>query len=186
MQYSAFVCLSLADVVSYRYGRGYWSPNTEVFHWFERWAWRVAVLMPIYQNCTSGHWKHGHEQIPVLGTILHYLVGAWGLGFFAMQVVCSDGVRYFHFLTGGEDETLFEQLDISRAGVDSFHPFSYHGGLVVMWILYLVLMVGGFTPFYASLEPTMKRPLNKLHQQQHQQYNKVDAQADAIQNVAHL
>ena len=148
-------------MVSYRYGRGYWSPHSDLFHWFERWSWRVAVLMPIYQNCTSGHWKHhGHERFPWLGHFVHYTAAFWGLGFFVWQVVCQDCVRFLFFLTGTESTAALPELlgitsfsgeEDEESRDNSFHPFSYHGGLVLMWVMYLFLLIGGFNHVYLSI-----------------------------------
>ena len=130
----------------------------ELFHWFERWAWRIAVLMPIYQNCTSGHWKHGHRYFSVVGTTFHWIVAAWGCCFFVFQVLFSDVVRFVLFLRGDEVKTLYELLDIASPGIRAMHPFSYHGGLVCMWVMYLVLLLGGFKPFYVSLRSAGANP----------------------------
>ena len=108
--------------------------------------------MPIYQNCTSGHWKHGNAKFPWLGTLVHYTALVWGMGFFVLQILCSDCVRFYFFLTGGQVKTLTELWEIQTPGVDAFHPFSYHGALVVMWVMYLVLMLSGFTPFHVKLQ----------------------------------
>ena len=159
------------DVVSYRYGRGYWSPHADLFHWFERWSWRLAVVLPIYQNCTSGHWKHGHRRFPWLGVLLHYIAAIWGLGFFIWQVIGHDCVRFVTFLTGGNSATtLPELLGITSSSSsedlqeDSFHPFSYHGGLVLMWSMYLFLLLGGFTHFYLSISCDVHRNVDIIHE----------------------
>jgi len=121
----------------------------ELFHWFERWAWRIAVLLPIYQNLTAGHWLHGHRW-SLVGTIFHYVVGCWGCLFFVFQVLFSDVVRFVCFLSVTEEKTMYDILGVNSLATGKFRPFSYHGGLVVMWVMYLVLLVGGFSPFYVS------------------------------------
>ena len=113
--------------------------------------------MPIYQNCTSGHWKNGHDQSPLLGLVVHYVTAAWGCGFFVFQVLCSDSVRFMLFLKGEPIKSLFTRFGVVSPGVHSFHPFDYHGGLVAMWVVYLVLLSGGFNPFYFSLQVTTKK-----------------------------
>lgn len=124
----------------------------ELFHWFERFAWRIAILLPIYQNCMTGHWEHGHRWFPIMGKVFHYVVGAWGIGFFVCQVLMSDVVRFYLFLNDKPLQTLNQILGIASPRIGSFHPFSYHGGLVLMWSMYLFLMVTGFKPFFLSLK----------------------------------
>jgi hypothetical protein len=148
----------LKDVVAYKYGRGYWSPHAETFHWCERWAWRVAILMPIYQNCTSGHWKNGNLRFPWLGKLVHNFMLAWGVGFVVLQIIGSDCFRFYFYLTGGEIKSLMELLNVPTPGIQAFRPFSYHGALVVMWVTYLFVMLSGFTRFHVKLEGTMLTP----------------------------
>ena len=149
-------------MVAYKYGRGYWTPHAEVFHWFERWAWRVAILVPIYQNCNSGHWKNGNARFPWLGKLLHNFIVAWTVGFVFLQIICSDCFRFYFFVTGHEVKSLPELLGIETPGVDSFHPFNYHGALVVMWVTYLVVMLTGFTRYHMKLEGTMHTTCKSL------------------------
>ena len=108
--------------------------------------------MPIYQNCTSGHWKQGSARFQWLGTLLHYAAMAWGGGFFVWQILCSDCVRFYFFLTGGQVQTLTQLWEIQTPGVEAFNPFSYHGALVIMLCMYLALMISGFAPSYIKLQ----------------------------------
>ena len=126
-----------------------------LFHWFERWAWRVAMLLPIYQNCTTTHWKNGHDRFPVLGLIIHYVAAAWGLGFFVLQVLCCDCVGFFSFLVGGQVKTLFELFGVENPSLDSFLSSGYYGGLCVIGATYLFLLVGGFNSIDVTLQATV-------------------------------
>jgi len=108
--------------------------------------------MPIYQNCTSGHWKHGHSSFPILGKIFHYVVGAWGCGFFVFQVLASDFIRFSLFVLDKEVKNMYTILGAQRLRIDGFDIFGYHEGLVIMLIFYLIILFGGFSHFYASLK----------------------------------
>lgn len=139
--FGAFHFLFLTDAVAYAYGRGFYSPHAEFFHWSERWAWRIAILLPIYQNRTNGHWMKGHSM-PRVGKVLHHFMGAWGVCFFVQQVLGSDLERFVQFLNGWEQQGLLKML-----GLPSLKLFSYHGGLVVMFIVYGLMLVGRFSHY---------------------------------------
>jgi hypothetical protein len=139
--FGIFHFLFMTDVVAYKFGRGLWNPHSEIFHWFERWAWRIAILLPIYQNCTNGHWKNGHF-IPAVGKLLHYSMAGWGVLFFLQQVITTDLFKFVQYLNGWEVRGLFTIL-----GWKTFKLFSYHGGLVVMWIMYGLMLLGGFSHY---------------------------------------
>lgn len=139
--FGIFHFLFLTDVVSYAYGRGFNTPQAEFFHWSERWAWRVAILLPIYQNCTNGHWMKGH-RIPIVGKMVHYFMAVWGLGFLFQQVLCNDVEKTVQYLRGSEYEGLLQMM-----GLPSSKMFSYHGALVVMTIMYGLMLIGGFSHY---------------------------------------
>lgn len=155
--FGAFHFLFLTDVVAYAYGRGFYTPHTEFFHWSERWAWRIAILLPIYQNCTNGHWMKGHSK-PGVGKVVHYFMGAWGLCFFLQQVIFSDLERFVQFLNGWEQRGLLKML-----GLPSLKLFSYHGGLVVMFIVYGLMLVGGFSHFRVFVSRPRTRSAYLVH-----------------------
>ena len=114
-------------------------------------AHRPFTIFYIYQNCTTGHWKHGH-RFYLVGAIFHYTIACWGCLFFVFQVLFSDLVRFVLFLADFEVLTLYQIYGFHGLKIGRFSPFSYHGGLVVMWGMYLALLVGGFAPFYVSLK----------------------------------
>lgn len=136
-----FHFMFLTDVVAYAYGRGFWTPHAEIFHWSERWAWRVAILLPIYQNCTNGHWIKGHRN-HVVGKLVHYFMGVWGFLFFLQQVLLSDTIKTVQYLYGWKYRSFIQIL-----GLPSSKMFSYHGALVVMTIMYGIMIVGGFSHY---------------------------------------
>ena len=84
--------------------------------------------------------------------VFHNAVAVWGCFFFVLQVVFSDVVRFAFFLSGNKVKTLYELLNIQSPKIGSFRPFSYHGALVTMWLMYLFLLLGGFQPFYLLLK----------------------------------
>lgn len=139
--FGAFHFLFLTDAVAYAYGRGFYTPHAEFFHWSERWAWRIAILLPVYQNCTNGHWMKGHS-IPGVGKVVHYFMGVWSICFFLIQVLSSDVFRFVRFLNGWEERSLLKML-----GLPFPQLFSYHSGLVVMFIVYGLTLVGGFSNY---------------------------------------
>jgi len=118
---------------------------------FERWAWRVALLMPIYQNFTSGHWKNGHA-FSIVGSIVHCVVAAWGLCFFVFQVLASDTVRFILFVLGKEVRNMYHITGLSSPSIGDFMVFGYHEGLVLVLIMYSVILLGGFKHFSVSLK----------------------------------
>ena len=143
--FGIFHFLFFTDAVSYLYGRGFWTPTSEYFHWSERWAWRVAILVPIYQNCTNGHWIKGHSK-KIVGKIVHYCMWVWGVLFLFQQVLCSDIFKSIQYVNGWEQKSL-----ISMLGLPSHKLFSYHGALVVMCMMYGFMMVVGFAPYKVFL-----------------------------------
>ena len=161
----AFICfamfhfLFMTDVVSYKYGRGLCTPLTELFHWFERYSWRIAVLTPIYQNLSNGHWKHGHSN-QLLANVICCIVFIWALMFIVFHVLFNDTISFVRFLNGLEIKTVFDLYDIDCPSVLGFCPFSYHGGLVVTICFYLFLMIAGFESMFLTIE-VIDPPTNK-------------------------
>lgn len=139
--FGMFHFLFLTDVVAYAYGRGYSTPQSELIHWSERWAWRVAIIVPIYQNCTNGHWINGHS-FKKLGRMLRFVMAFWCSCFILQQVIFSDVGRFIEFLTGWEVST-----DPSYTSWYRFRLFSYHGAINFMWIMYALMMIGGFSTY---------------------------------------
>lgn len=119
--------LFLTDIVDYQYGRGILNPWAEWCHWTERLAWRIAILLPLYQHLASGHWRRGNG---VVGVALHYTLAVWGVVFFVYMVLIYDAAGFYQFLTGG---------DVSYVG-KFFGPYSkllgYPGALILMTFLY--------------------------------------------------
>lgn len=143
--FGIFHFLFFTDVVSYLYGRGFWTPKSEYFHWSERWAWRVAILVPIYQNFTNGHWVRGHKK-KVVGKVVHYFMAIWGILFVFQQVLFSDGFKFVQYLNGWKQETF-----TSMVGIPTHKFFSYHVALVVMCMMYGFMMIVRFSPYKVYL-----------------------------------
>lgn len=143
--FGIFHFLFFTDVVAYLYGRGFWTPTSELFHWSERWAWRVAILVPIYQNFTNGHWVNGHKK-KIVGKSIHYLMAIWGVLFTFQQIIFSDIFRFVQYLNGWEEKTF-----TSMVGIPTHKLFSYHGALVVMCMMYGFMMIVRFSPYKVFL-----------------------------------
>lgn len=134
MRIQQFLCLFcifhflfLTDLVDYEYGRGIENPAAEWAHWAERLAWRIAILLPIYQKVMSGQLKHGNG---LLGVALHYALAAFAIGFAVNQLLIFDIPRFLQF-TAGQAMTSHTLLGIG------FKPqIGYAGALVLMTLVY--------------------------------------------------
>lgn len=123
--------LFFTDLVDYRFGRGLTNPLAEWLHWTERFSWRIAILLPLWQKLTTHHWKH-HGR---LGHALHLTVAAWAITFFVYQVLTYDLVRFYHFATDTPQGPLLLFLR------GTYHQeLGYHGALVLMVLLYAFLL----------------------------------------------
>lgn len=91
------------DIVAYKYGRGFKNPHDDLFHWTEKWSWRMAIYLPIYQNCTNGHWGPNAHRWPLLGVLHRYFVIGWGIIFFIFQTLQADIPRTYQFLMDEPD-----------------------------------------------------------------------------------
>lgn len=86
--------LFLTDIVDYRFGRGIANEAAEWCHWAERFAWRIAILLPIYQKLTTLHWRKGNGLI---GVVLHYTLAIWAAGFLVLYVLMGDVPGFGNF-----------------------------------------------------------------------------------------
>jgi len=130
--FGIFHFLFLTDIVDYQYGRGIMNPAAEWCHWAERFVWRIAILLPIYQKLASGDWLRGNGR---LGVVMHYGIAAWALGFLVYQVVIYDLPRLYLFATGGDDSYSYKLF-----GVSYRQELGYHGALVLMIALYAFML----------------------------------------------
>jgi len=142
------------DVVAYRYGRGYHSYRgaSEFFHWVEKGAWRIAILMPIYQNCTNGHWSHGHTRFPILGKILRIVAMCWGVWFLCFQVIQSDVFKFSQYLMDEHQHGLIDILGLNHHPLLKYWTYPYRFALVTMFVTYGLLHVTGFTLFRITIQ----------------------------------
>ena len=101
------------------YGRGYINFLAEWAHWSERVCWRLAVLLPLYQKTKSGYWKKLSKPLAVV-------IKWWGFMFLFYQLIFYDTLRFIEFLR----EKKYNLL------VPYNHTIGYHGGLVLMVLLY--------------------------------------------------
>jgi hypothetical protein len=121
--------LFLTDFVDYKYGRGVLNPFTEVFHWTERFAWRIAILLPIYQKVATGYFRRGNG---VVGQMLHYALAGWAVFFFVYYVLMVDLPRFFQAVFNGDRGADLHGL----LGIPFNDALRYHGALVLMTFLY--------------------------------------------------
>lgn len=97
--YCIFHFLFLTDIVDYQFGRGIVNPLAEWSHWSERYVWRIAILLPIYQSLASGHWRKGNGAT---GVVVHYALAVWAVMFLIYQPLIHDGEHFYRFVTGRE------------------------------------------------------------------------------------
>jgi hypothetical protein len=120
--------LFLTDFVDYKFGRGPVSGHfAEVFHWTERFAWRIAILLPIYQKFTAGDWRHRNG---IIGVVFHYVVATWAVFFFVYYVLMVDLPHFYHFVFDG----LIDPHQL--LGIPYHEALGYYGALVIMVFLY--------------------------------------------------
>ncbi len=124
--------LFLTDLVDYKFARGFKAHYGEWGHWTERLAWRIAILLPIYQKVTSGEWR---AKGGVVGPLLHYGVSLWAVAFCVYQVLIYDVLRFYHFALGKEPSALLVWLKSCYS-----QELGYHGALVFMVLLYAALL----------------------------------------------
>jgi hypothetical protein len=149
------------DVVAYRYGRGYHNRHEVLFHWTEKWSWRIAILLPIYQNCTNGHWENGHKRFPILGKLLKWVAIIWAVWFFLFQVVNSDVMLTYQFFHGLHSEILIKKLGLYNAPFFRHMHYPYRISLVTMWIFYGLFHFSGFTMYKIFLRGNDAKTISK-------------------------
>jgi hypothetical protein len=125
--YGVFHFLFLTDIVDYQFGRGIQNPAAEWGHWSERFVWRVAILLPLYQNLATGRWLRGHG---LFGVVVHYALAAWAVVFFVYMVLFFDLGGFYHFLTG-RDATY-----VAKVFPHYNQLLGYPGALMLMVLLY--------------------------------------------------
>ena len=119
--------LFLTDFVDYKFGRGLVNPLAEGFHWIERFAWRVAILLPLYQKITTGYFLRGNG---LAGLALHYLVAGWAVLFAVYYVLLTD-VPGFYRAALNSDFNPHQLLGLPHIGA-----LRYNGALVLLTLLY--------------------------------------------------
>ena len=143
--------LFCTDVVAYKYGRGYRSPHEELFHWWEHFAWRAAVLLPLYQNCTNGHWNH--PEYPLMGKVFRVVAASYGIFFLVFQVIQCDMFRFVTFLTRAEELSFFELIGWEDHPVVTWlnlnTPKTW--ATMILSVVYLLLHFSGFSPFHITI-----------------------------------
>merc|ERR1719362_471327 len=126
--------LFLTDGVDYRYGRGMRNPRSEAYHWSERWVWRVAILLPIFQKVAGGHWKTGHT-ITYIGVGMHYLAAVLGLTFLLSQVLLEDVPSFTNWVFA-ENFALSETIHSFEHAFFLLQDIHYNRTLLIMLFLY--------------------------------------------------
>lgn len=140
------------DIVAYKYGRGFKNWHEGLFHWTEKWSWRIAIYVPLYQNCTNGHWGANSHRFSLLGRLHRYFVIVWGILFFIFQTIQADMPRTYEFLMGKKDRGGFiSMLGLRHYPVLSKLHYPYFHALVWMWSMYIVLHLLCFRLFRISI-----------------------------------
>ena len=115
-------------------------------------SWRVAILVPIWQNCESGHWKYGHPS-KLAGRIVHYGMMLWAVGFFIFQVLQADAINTYQFAYGLEKKGIIQYLGWGEESQLWFElEYPYMRALVQMWVVYALMHVTGFTLYRIVLQ----------------------------------
>ena len=129
--FSIFHFLFFTDLVDYRFGRRIIFPYSEWFHWLEKFVWRIAIFLPIYQKFQTKELKTGHG---VIGQFLHYALPIWAVVFFVYQILIYDTYRFYCFaFRGGPTPELLKMSSIYSQAL------GYHGMLVILTIIYGIL-----------------------------------------------
>lgn len=121
-----FHFLFITNLVGYRFSRGWDNSYAEWFHWSERVAWLIAILLPIYQNLSSGFWKKNSKLTP-----LHLFMLICTIFYLIYEVFIYHILDFISFIKG-EDVLFFE----------TFRQYGlYHGALVFMSLYYLFRII---------------------------------------------
>lgn len=95
--FGIFHFLFLTDFVAYAFGRGLANVADDWCHALEVIAWRIAILLPLYQKVVTGDWRRGYG---VGGLLLHYGIAAWGVFFFFYEVLLFNSRDIYIAFTG--------------------------------------------------------------------------------------
>lgn len=148
------------DIVAYKYGRGFKNAHEDAFHWTEKWSWRIAIYIPIYQNCTNGHWGPNAHRFSLLGRAHRYFVMVWGILFFIFQTLQADIPRTWEFMRGEKDQGgIISMLGLRKVPVLKKLRYPYFHGLVWMWSMYIVLHLLCFRMYRLSIRRAASSPL---------------------------
>jgi hypothetical protein len=150
------------DGVHYAYGRGYRNPHSEFFHWTEKWSFRCAILIPIWQGCTSGHWKYGYKYCSFIGQIVHYSMIVYAFGFLTFQVLQSDLVNTFQYTFDYDTTSIIQSYGLynNQHPVWKILAYPYHQTLMHMWIFYGLTHVTCFNLYHITLQKQNVRVTN--------------------------
>lgn len=115
-------------------------------------SWRVAILVPIWQNCVAGHWKYGHRY-KIVGRLVHYGMMLWGIGFLIFQVLQADAINTYQFAYGLKKKGVIQYLGWGKHSQLWFElEYPYMRALVQMWVFYALMHVTGFSLFRIVLQ----------------------------------
>ena len=140
--------LFFTDCVDYKYGRGLALENAELYHLNEKIAWRVAILLPLFQKVfVTREWL---ADGGLRGRAVHYAAGLWGV-FFFYQLVTNAAPRVDDAhgeqqllrtaAAGGVQLVTSATPFLNSQGTANYlHLFGYHGALTTMWLFYALCM----------------------------------------------
>lgn len=124
--FGIFHFLFLTDFVDYRFGRGFVNPLSYWCHTTEVFAWRIAILLPVYQKLTTRMWRDGNGRI---GVLMHYGLAVWFVGFLGHEVLLLDIPRAYHHAVGAE----FQPVRLFGLRPEAL---AYNGALISMVFVY--------------------------------------------------
>jgi hypothetical protein len=124
-------------------------------------SWRFAILVPIWQNCATGHWKHGHP-FKAVGFLVHYGMIVFGIGFLIFQVLQADVVNTYQYIYGHKKEGIIQILGWGEESLLWYElEYPYMRCLVFSWLFYALLHVTGFSLMRIALQKQSSASSNK-------------------------
>ena len=112
----------------------------------------MNILLPIYQNCTNGHWDQ-HPTYPMAGKVFKLTVAAYGVWFLIFQIIQGDAFEFVTFLAGSRQSTFFELMGWKKNPIIVMFDLNKQKKWVtlIMTVMYGLLHFSGFPLFWVYL-----------------------------------
>ena len=122
----------------------------QLYHWSERVAWRIALLLPVWQKTATARWLRGFANATV-GETVHHSMRIWACAFFVYPVAIHDVPHLVQWALGRAQTSVLE----AGTGVAYSHELGYHGALVLMALSYgaMALPCSGMAPQLVVARP---------------------------------